>query len=214
MPASAASRPRILTGATPSRRSIDKLKEFSNADPTAFATFAGDLGQAYAVFIFQRYDQKVASLTLRSTVAQAPSRRSLGDIHGYIAAAVAADARSSGASPTGAAVTASGIVRDLYLIDRSSSGTTYQAYLEKVARRQGRQLERYISATSMSFAHLWYAKLNFDNYGYYWWPPQLFDDYVREFSELDDRHTRGAAPAETLDGIVAELLVTARNQLR
>jgi hypothetical protein len=193
----------------------DMLKDFSNADPTAFATFAGDLGQAYAVFIFQRYDQKVATLTLRSTVAQcAKAPELLGDIHGYIAAAVAADARSSGASPTGTAVTASSIVRDLYLIDRSSSATTYLSYLEKVSGRQGRQLENYLSATSMSFAHLWYAKLNFDQYGYYWWPPELFSEYVREFSELDDRHTRTARPTETLDGIVAELLVTAGKQLR
>ena len=193
----------------------DKLKEFSNADPTAFATFAGDLGQAYAVFIFQRYDQKVGSVTLRGTVAQcAKPPELLGDIHGYIAAEVAAGARGSGASPTGSAVTASGIVRDLYLIDRSASATTYQTYLERVARRSGRQLEQYISATSMSFAHLWYTKLNFDKYGYYWWPPDLFDEYVREFSELDDRHTRSAPAAETLDGIVAELLVTARTRLR
>jgi hypothetical protein len=194
----------------------DKLKEFSGADPTAFATFSGDLGQAYAVFIFQRYDQKVASSTLRGTVAQcARPSELLGDIHGYIAVAVAADARSSGASPTGSAVTASGIVRDLYLIDRSSSATTYLSYLEKVARRQGSRLAQYIAATSTSFAHLWYAKVNFDVYGKYrGWPPQLFEDYVREFSELDDRHTARAPAAETLDGVVAELLETARNRLR
>ena len=74
----------------------DKLKEFSNADPTSFATFAGDMGQAYAVFLFTRHKLK-KSATLRALVAQcAKPSELLGDIHGFIAAAVSADLRSSG----------------------------------------------------------------------------------------------------------------------
>ena len=67
----------------------------------------------------------------------------------------------------------------------------------------------------MSFAHLWYAKLNLDEYGKkQWWPPELFNDYVREFSELADRQESSAAPEHTLEGLVRKLLVTARDQLK
>ncbi|MGH3840898.1 MAG: hypothetical protein ACRDS0_05545 [Pseudonocardiaceae bacterium] len=193
----------------------DILKDFSDEDPTAFTTFAGDLGQAYAIFIFTRYKQGDRSAELKNFIAQcARPQELLGDIHGYIAAAVAADVRSSGASPTGTVVTASGIVRDMYLVDKSSSGTTYESYLEKVSGQQGHQLKNYISGTSMDFAQIWYVRLNFKEYGPWWEPGQLFDDYVREFSELADRHENSAPPADTLGGLVGELLVTARDRLK
>ena len=54
----------------------DKLRQFSNADPTAFATFAGDLGQAYAVFLYKRFVERLYTARLQQPSPSAPSRPS------------------------------------------------------------------------------------------------------------------------------------------
>jgi hypothetical protein len=197
------------------RFKYDILKDYSGGDPTMFATFAGDLGQAYASFIFDRYEKGDHRAKLWMYMREFAKPEELrGDIHGYIAAAVAADVRASGSSPTGASeVKASGILRDMYLVDKSSTGATANDYLEKVAGKTGQELRQYIYAASMSFAHTWYAKLIVDNSLEIGLPGDLFDDYVREFSERADQHELSAGPDDTLAGAVDELLAMAMTQL-
>jgi hypothetical protein len=195
------------------RFKYDKLRQFSNADPTAFATFAGDLGQAYAVFLYRRYAERAYTARLSQALAEcAKPSELLGDMHGYIAVAVAADARGSGRSPTGTAVTASAIVRDMYLVAKASPVPSYRSYLERVSGARGQQLAGFVHATSLNFARLWYAKVRLDKEGQGWWPPEQFDGYLREFADFDGRQRRGAA-AQTLDGLVRDFLGTARKRL-
>jgi hypothetical protein len=190
----------------------DKLRQFSNADPTAFATFAGDLGQAYAVFLYKRYVERLYTARLQQTVAEcAKPSELLGDLHGYIATAVAADARASGRSPTGTAVTASAIVRDLYLVGKPSPAPTYRSYLERVSTARGRQLPGFVCTTSMTFGRLWYAKMRLER-GAWGWPPEQFEAYLKEFAALHERQRRSER-SQTMDGIVRDFLHTAGNRL-
>jgi hypothetical protein len=194
----------------------DILKDYSGGDPTAFATFAGDLGQAYASFIFDRYEKKDTRAKLWMSIREfAKPEELVGDLHGYIAAAVSAEMRATGSSPTGStAVTASGIIRDLYLVDKRATGATVNDYLEKVAGQKGNELRQYIYSTSMTFAHPWYAKLVMDNSIEVGLPGDLFDDYVQEFSQRADQHELSAKPDDTLSGAVDDLLAKATAKLQ
>ena len=197
------------------RFKYETLREFSDKDPTAFATFAGDLGQAYAVFIYERYDKRDKSAKLWQYLREfAKTEELVGDLHGYIAASVAEEVRRSGASPTGGQVTASSIVRDMYLVDKSGTGSTYLDHLEKVSGKQGTELESYIYNSSMSFAHPWYAKVVADDVTELWPPADLFEEYVRDFSEKADRHEHSADHDDTLKGAVEDLMAKALRQLR
>jgi hypothetical protein len=184
------------------------LKDYSNSDPTMFTTFAGDLGQAYASYIFDRYERKDPRAALWLSVREyAKPEELLGDIHGYIAAAVSAETRAAGASPTGTGeAKASDIVRDMYLVDRSSGVTTAETSLENVAGKHGKELEEYIYNASMSFAEPWYAKLVAENSMELWAPGDLFDEYTRDFAQITDSHERTADPGDTLRGLVGDLL--------
>lgn len=66
----------------------------------------------------------------------------------------------------------------------------------------------------MSFAHPWYAKVVAENVTELWSPADLFDEYVREFSERADRHEHAADREDTLRGAVADLIAIATRQLR
>ena len=192
------------------------LKDYSNSDPTMFTTFAGDLGQAYANYIFDRYERKDPNARLFISMGEmAKPEELLGDIHGYIAAQVSADTRASGDSPTGAnAVTASGIIRDMYLVAKSSTGATANDYLEKVSGKKGKELKDYIYQASLSFAEPWYAKLVFQNVTELWPPGDLFNEYTAEFAQRADSNERTAEPSDTLSGVVDDLIAKATGKLR
>ncbi|MGN6212327.1 eCIS core domain-containing protein [Parafilimonas sp.] len=192
----------------------EKLKEFDNGDPTAFATFAGDLGQAFALYLYDRYDKNDKDARLWQYVNEyAKPEELLGDIHGYIAAQVAADIRAAGNSPTGSEIKASNIIRDMYLVDKSSVKTTYESYLEKVAK-PSKDLKSYIYSESISFANLWYAKVAVENSGTIWLPGDLFEDAIRDFSEKFDRNERDADADDTLSGLTDKLINMANGKLR
>ena len=102
----------------------------------------------------------------------------------------------------------------MYLVDKSSTGATAKDYLEKAAGKEGAKLREYIYSTSLSFAHVWYAKLIFDHVTELWLPGDLFDEYAREFSERADKYESSAARDETLAGAVDDLLETALAPLK
>lgn len=207
---------RLKNDSATSRFKFENLKAADQGDPTAFATFAGDLGQAYASFIFDRYEKKDEEAKLGYYISTFAKPAELtGDIQGYIAASVASDVRSSGGSPTGQTdVKASSIIRDMFLVDKSSMGATTGDYLEKVAGKKGKELNDYIYSTSIEFALLWYAKLVSDNEPEMGVPGELFEDYEQEFSERSDRYERNAKPDETLAGAIDILLQKATTKLQ
>jgi hypothetical protein len=207
---------RLKNDSATSRFKFENLKAADQGDPTAFATFAGDLGQAYASFIFDRYEKKDEEAKLGYYISTFAKPAELtGDIQGYIAASVASDVRSSGGSPTGQTdVKASSIIRDMFLVDKSSMGATTGDYLGKVAGKKGKELNDYIYSTSIEFALLWYAKLVSDNEPEMGVPGELFEDYEQEFSERSDRYERNAKPDETLAGAIDILLQKATTKLQ
>lgn len=191
------------------------LKEFSGGNATTFTTFAGDLGQAYASFIHDRYDKKDKSAKLWQYLsAMAKPSELLGDIHGYIAVEVAKDMRASEKSPTGSSERISAILRDMYLLNKGDSGTPQVAYMEKVSGKWGGALKAKIMYDSLMFAHPWYAKLVAADSFELWLPGDLFEEYSRDFGELVDKHERSAEAEDTLDGAVDKLLEMAQGRLR
>lgn len=191
------------------------LKEYSGADPTTFTTFAGDLGQAYAIYIYDLYDKKDKSAKFWQYLqAFAKPAELLGDLHGYIAVEVAKEMRDTGKSSTGKAIKASTILRDMYLVNKGESGKPYLYYLEKVSGKQGKALKNKIVYDSLMFAHLWYGKLVSGDMLEIWTPGDLFDDYLRDFAEKSDRHERNADPSDTLSGAVDQFLELTKKSLR
>ena len=72
-----------------SKFKYEQLKSWSGGDATTFTTFAGDLGQAYAIYIHDRYDKGDQTAKLSSYIAQFAKPAELrGDLHGYIAVQV------------------------------------------------------------------------------------------------------------------------------
>ena len=191
----------------------ETLKDFDNADPTAFATFAGDLGQAMAIYLYDRYDKEDDTARLWQYVREfAKPEELLGDIHGYIAAKVAEGLRASGQSPTGSEIKASNIIRDMYLVDKSASGSNYWHYLEKVSK-PAKDLKSYVYAESLSFANLWYAKFSVENTSTLWLPGDLFEEAIRDFSVVFENNERDADPDDTLSGLVDKLMGMAYSKL-
>lgn len=190
------------------------LKEYSGGDARTFSTFAGDLGQAYAEYMFARYEGNRPDVKLSDYVHDFAKPEELrGDLHGYIAAQVAKDVRDAGNSPTGTVVKASEILRDMYLAPKSGS-LTYYDYMRAISGKDTTALRTMIFSDSLSFATLWYARLVATNYLEAWNPGELFDEYVRDFAELADKHEASAAREDTLAGIVEELLDLARDGVR
>ena len=125
------------------------------------------MGQAYAVFLFTRYKLKKSSATLQHTVAQcAKPTELLGDIHGYIAVRSPPTLRASGGQPDREGGHGLSIVRDLYLVDKSSPATDLPELPGEGLRRQGPPARgRLRLHYSMSFGHLWYAHLRLEDDG-------------------------------------------------
>jgi hypothetical protein len=143
----------------------DTLKKASGGDVRDFTTWAGDLGQAYAEYLLNRYVEGNASASLKALAAQkAPPSQMRGDIHGYIAVDVFQHVPLS-VSPTGNEQKVSDILRDMYLVDKSSlvsnpsSGVaTPQSSFERLSGKSGIALKPFITERSLDFARPWYAK--------------------------------------------------------
>lgn len=116
----------------------EKLNELDDGDPRDFATWAGDMGQAYAEYIADRYVRGRDVEFWPYLSAFATPDEILGDIHGYIAVQAWKDTSGS-ASAGGNEIKVSNILRDLYLGDKEgrASGDSYLDKFEKVSGKAG-----------------------------------------------------------------------------
>jgi hypothetical protein len=192
----------------------EALQQASGGDPMTFATFAGDLGQAYAEYIYARYEGHRTDVKLSDYVTDFAKPEELrGDLHGYIAADVANDVRAAGNSPTGRSIKASEILRDMYMSPKVGS-KTYVDYLQTASGKDFDSLRQKIAADAQEFAALWYARLVATNTPELGNPADLLPEYERDFGELVDKHERSAAPEDTLQGLVDRLFDMAREGIR
>jgi hypothetical protein len=185
------------------------LKAASSGDSRAFTTWAGDLGQAYAEYLVDRYVQGYASASLSTFIsAKAPAEELLGDIHGYIAVEVYRKVPAS-VRPTGTEYKVSNILRDMYLVEKSASGETYQKYFEEVAGKSGVELKAFITERALAFARPWYAKKAYEHRG--WWESEgwtaegIIEEAMKDFDKKHQGNEKNADPKDKLETLVVSL---------
>jgi hypothetical protein len=135
------------------------LRAANRSDPRDFATWSGDLGQAYAHYLVRRWANGDTRANLQQYVdAEAQTEALLGDIHGYVATQVWRDLQGHG-DPIGGALKVSSVLRTLYLLEKPAVGTvTYQAYFERLTGKKSTELRDHILERALAFAPFEYAK--------------------------------------------------------
>lgn len=195
----------------------DALKEVSGGNTADFATWSGDLGQAYAEYIFEHYveAQKYSRTNrpLTDLAAQqakwATDPELLGDIHGYFAVA-AWKAVPSAESPTGSEMTVSNVLRDLYLTPRSA--------ISYSVGKSGGELETYLTQRTLAFASIWYAKNAYAETGY--WdssgvrPSTVIKNYIDEFYGHHKDNEAKADAANKLSAMIRRVLPMFKGTLK
>jgi hypothetical protein len=139
----------------------DSLRKANKGDPRDFVTWTGDLAQAYAEYLLERWYKENKSASLKYFVAkEASDEELLGDIHGYIAQQVWKDVPAT-ADPGGYQNKVSNMLHRLYLVNKKQAGMDkrgYREYLEKVSGQKSNQLRDFIVERSLKFAPLLYAQ--------------------------------------------------------
>jgi hypothetical protein len=138
----------------------ETLRKASQKDVRDFATWAGDIGQAYAEYLVARWVKGDQSADLEDFVKkQASMAQLLGDIHGYLALKIFESAPSAQkpSKPTKGEYKVSTILRHLYLRS-SGSAPDYLSAFKKVTKKQPGKLKGFIQDRSLRFARPWYAK--------------------------------------------------------
>lgn len=199
----------------------ETLKEASGGDSRDFTTWAGDLGQAYAEYLVDRYERGNTSATLAEFAAdKAPEEEILGDIHGYIAVEVWKSVPASD-SPSGDAFKVSSFLRELYLVDKRSS-RTYQHFFEEVSEESAADLPDFIEERSLAFARPWFAKKLIEARGGTWcgavcdwwgqegWTAEgILEEAMAEFDRRHEENEDDAEDADKIgalvDGLMGEL---------
>ena len=185
------------------------LKEATGGDSSDFATWSGDLGQAYAEYLVDRYvkGNTAASLSKFATDL-APQEELLGDIHGYIAVEVHRTYASM--SPRGAEEKVSNILRDLYLVEKSATGNIYKKYFERVSGRSSVDLKTFVTDRSLRFARPWFAKKAYEHRGYGGSKGRtmggILEKSMKLFNDKHDENEKNAAPADKIETLVDNLL--------
>ena len=97
------------------------LHDASKGEPRDFATWSGDLGQAYAEYLVARWVENKPVRLQTFVDDKAPRDQLLGDIHGYLAVKISGSMPEA-ASPTGGELKVSNLLRNLYLVDKQPAG--------------------------------------------------------------------------------------------
>lgn len=185
------------------------LKNLDAGDPRDFATWSGDLGQAYAEYLVARWVKDDASASLKTFVAdKSPKDQLLGDIHGYIAYEVWKKVPAS-ISPTGQEKKVSNILRDMYLVTKEKSGikdSSYQKFMEITSGQTGDNLKEFIIKRVLAFGQPWYAKKAYDERGWRrskgWTGEGILENGMNEFLEVHAKNDVQAAVENRLDGLI------------
>lgn len=174
------------------------LSRASAGDVRDFATWAGDLGQAYGEYLAARYVKSETGSLADFMAAKSSDAELVGDIHGYIANLVWKKVPAA-SSPTGGEFRISNILRDLYLVDKPSAGASYRDYMELVSERTGPDLRSFVRFRALAFARPWFAKEAIRHRGTWgspgWTAREILDNALTEFDTVHGRHEANAAVA-------------------
>ena len=184
-------------------------------DPRDFATWSGDLGQAYGDYLGARYILGSKSASLAGFIATEADPDALtADIHGYIATQVWTDMPVAD-SPTGHAKSVSAILRNMYLVPKTATtGLTYRQYFEKVSGKTGAALDAFMQDRILAFARPWFAKELVASRGTSWynWPSQkgwtksgILSNALDEFDTYHKMNEASAGSPDRVAATVSEL---------
>jgi hypothetical protein len=204
------------------------LRAADAGDPRDFATWSGDLGQAYAEYLVARYVKDDASARLLAYVeAKASPEQLLGDVHGYVATEVFKQTpvyRGTGWGFTGNDATVSNILRTLYLVDKigTAAEDSYESHLRSVSGKSSAELRTFIVERSLAFARPWYAKVAEDyrgKAGSFWHRPGLskasiLDGLMKEFDDTHTKNERTATEQDKFETAIAKLMPLLSGSIR
>jgi hypothetical protein len=192
----------------------ETLKERSGGDPRDFATWSGDLGQAYADYLFDVHQNGVTSKNLSHWVELRATRpQLLGDIQGYIALTVLQSV-PAGDRPTGARQRVSDILRAMYLVPKRDQ-TSMETHFAKAAGVDKGKLGGLIRDRTLRFARLWFAKAVIADETM----PTVRVEHAlakhgKTFDELHDRNEAHARKEDRLQALIDGLLADLRNPVQ
>ena len=217
-----------LNGAAKAPSSADeetelKFRTLATADagdPRDFATWSGDLGQAYADYLSARYVEGRKQVKLLAYIQSAATPEELlGDIHGYIAMEVFKNTPPTvrtGWWLTGQSATVSNVLRTLYLVGKHGTGAagSYQSFVERVSGRSGADLKAFVTARALAFARVWYVKdakafrgrVGSATHAGSLDKAVVLRGLVQEFDENHADNEDNAAPDDRLSAVVARFL--------
>lgn len=207
-----------LSGApssTPKGKDELKWKTLHDADkgePRDFATWSGDLGQAYAEYLVARWVED-KSVSLKTFVDdKAPRDQLLGDIHGYLAVKISGSMPEA-ASPTGGDTKVSSILRNLYLVskdDAGMGGKTYFSYMKESAKKTAAEIRPFIVERTLAFARPWYAKKAVDIRGWTgskgWGKEAILENAMKDCDEKHAMNESRVGASNKLVTLVDNLL--------
>jgi len=194
----------------------DAMKAASGGDTTDFGTWSGDIGQAYAEYIADRYLKGNTSATLAASMTSwAPREELLGDIHGYIAVKVWQTVPVSD-SPTGGQKKVSNFLRDMYLVPKRS--VSYRSLFETITGKSGGDLKKHMTERSLAFARLWYSKIAYSRRGWWssegWGPTEILKNYRLEFDGHHATNEASAGPKNKIETVIDDLLRELEGKVR
>lgn len=107
----------------------------------------------------------------------------------------------------------SNILRDIYLVDKSSIGaTTAKESFERESGKSGAGLQPFIMERSLRFARPWFAKKAVESRGGWfsqkgWTKSGILDNTMNEFDDLHGEHEKTAAEENGMKTLVSNFLL-------
>jgi hypothetical protein len=195
------------------------LRAADKGDPRDFATWSGDIGQAYAEYLVERYVNNNSSASLKKFVDdKASPDQLLADIHGYIAVAVWKSVPAK-ANPAGGELKVSNVLRTLYLTDKAGVAVSYESYLEAVSGKTPSELRDFVIERSLAFARVWYApkmraarNLVAGRYGFS--KEEILKEAMGEFDDKHAENEKSAAKGDKLGDIIDSFIVMLKGNVK
>jgi hypothetical protein len=207
-----------LNGGPPPRGDLavwEAVNKADAGDPRDVATWAGDLGQAYAEFLVQRYKEGDLGASLGSVASiKASDAQLLGDIHGYIVLELWR--QRPRASLADLAVTrVSDILRAMYLETPpgpSGSEPSYRKRVEQVSGVSGADLRALMRRRVLATARVWYANAVYHlRTRWMLWPygvteAGVIERLMQEFDRFHVLNEREGRPGNQVDVLIDHFL--------